>query len=301
MDRLGDITGILRDYMNRCDHCGQGRNKSCPWIAAFGGPDTSLMPKTRSDETSEDRAIAGQLAGGGPCTNQITYNDLIDQLHAAARRANLPPAEGDDEILLTLAELEEIPSRLPRLTPTLRPAFTDPVTAAIGHILAVIDFRYLSQRTDILSLIQCIHPDYDRDRMFRYCAFPAYLVQQYKSTAKPVGASNITPEPLPSPYQQSPGTRLPSLLATDKAMVIWHKAQDAGLVDADYHFISNRKTELTIFVANFSFMLYKEYRWAVFNEWEPYKYYAKTFSEYNSRKDSSPSPGISAILKIFET
>ena len=295
MDKLINIVGILRSYVNRCAKCDTGRKQNCPWIAAFVVP---AAPAVQENATHEERALAAHEAAGSPCENQLTFDDFIDQVDSFAHGAEMPA--NIDELLLTLTQFEQFLSRLERMPKAARAAFTDSVTTAIEHAITALDFYYLAKGLNILTLIQNIHPDYNRDQMFRRTGQPEYIVKRFLRKAKPLQLDSDTPAEPQEPDQVITVTSsLPPELASPDAMVFWHRAQEAGFVDEHFHFTGN-KTELTIFAATFSTTLFKENRWSVFERWEPYRNYSKTYCEYNSRKNPGNKGRIKAILRIFE-
>ena len=96
MDKLINIVGILRSYVNRCAKCDTGRKKNCPWIAAFA---TSAATAIQEGATHEDRALAAHENAGSPCESQITFDDFIDQVDSFAHDAEMP-AKILDRLLL---------------------------------------------------------------------------------------------------------------------------------------------------------------------------------------------------------
>ncbi len=295
MDKLINIVGILRSYVNRCAKCDTGRKKNCPWIAAFA---TSAATAIQEGATHEDRAFAAHENAGSPCESQITFDDFIDQVDSFAHDAEMPA--NTDELILTLTQFEQFLSRLKRMPKSAQAAFTETIITAVEHAITVLDFYYLAKGLNILTLIQNIHPDYDRDQMFNLTGQPDYIVKRFLRKAKPLQLED-TPADAPQEPDQviTVTSSLPPELSGPDAMVFWHRAQEAGFVDEHFHFTGN-KTELTIFAATFSSTLFKENRWSVFERWEPYRNYSKTYCEYNSRKNPGNKARITDILRIFE-
>ena len=62
MDKLINIVGILRSYVNRCAKCDTGRKQNCPWIAAFVVP---AAPAVQENATHEERALAARGSSRG--------------------------------------------------------------------------------------------------------------------------------------------------------------------------------------------------------------------------------------------
>ena len=295
MDNLGNIIGIIRAYVNRCVKCDSGRKGTCPWIAAFDTPAVQPVP---DDKTREDRAIAAHETAGSPCADQITFDDFIDQIDAYATRAEMP--QTTDELIETLTLFEQFLSRLSRMPKAAQAAFADSTKAAIEHALAALDWHYLRRGLDILTLIRNIHPAYNREQMFQRTGQPNYLVKRYQKKAQPLQDEDAPAETPKQPDQVITVTsNLPPELAGPEAMTFWRRAQQAGFVDDHFHFIGS-KTELTIFAATFSTTLFRENRWNLFERWEPYRNYSKTYCEYNSRKNPGNKGRIKAILRIFE-
>lgn len=295
MDKLINIVGILRSYVNRCAKCDTGRKKNCPWIAAFATPAATAIQETA---THEEKAIAAHEAAGSPCENQLTLDDFIDQVDAFAQEAEMPQTTAD--IIDTLTHFEHFLSRLERMPKAQKQAFTDSTFAAIEHAITALDYYYLRKGLTILTLIQNIHPDYNRDQMFRLTGQPDYIVKRFLRKAKPIQLDNDTPAEPQEPDQVITVTSsLPPELSGPEAMIYWHRAQQAGFVDNHFHFTGN-KTELTVFAATFSTTLFRENRWAIFERWEPYRNYSKTYCEYSNRKNPGNKARINAILRIFE-
>ena len=293
MEPLQGILGIVKDYLDRCVKCDTGRQGACPWLQRF----QTLDPAATEDEplTPEDRAIAAQETAGSPCSHQITFDELIDQIDTYAATAQMPRDEA--ELIHILTRLEISLTRLKRLPKNYRPAFTDPVTAAIEHILAALDYSSLMRGLNIDTLIHSTHPGYDRAQMFSRCGYPGIFVQTFSSTASTYNLKPVIPEPA----QADPvaASDLPAELATPKAMAIWNKAQAAGLVDNHYHFLSTSKTALTVFAGSFSTELFGEIRWKPFRQWCPYDHYPKAYSEFSNRKTRSDTPTMQAIRHLF--
>ena len=282
----------MKTYLNRCVKCDTGRQGTCPWLQRF----KTLQPAaTDSPLTPEDRAIAAQETTGSPCTQQITFDELIDQIDTFAATAQMPRDE--NELINLLTRLETSLTRLHRLPRNYRPAFTDSVTAAIEHIFAALDYSSLLRGLDIEHLIHGIHPAYDRAQMFTRCGYPRLFVQTFRSKATTYTLKGISPEPVPADPVASTG--LPAELSTPKAMAIWEKARQEGLIDNHYNFTSRSKTALAVFAGSFSTELFGEIRWKPFREWQPYDYYPKAYSEYSNRKTRSDSPAMQSIRRIF--
>ena len=91
MEPLQGILGIVKDYLDRCVKCDTGRQGACPWLQRF----QTLDPAATEDEplTPEDRAIAAQETAGSPCSHQITFDELIDQIDTYAATAQMPPTK----------------------------------------------------------------------------------------------------------------------------------------------------------------------------------------------------------------
>lgn len=292
MEPLLGILEIVKTYLNRCVKCDTGRQGTCSWLQRFQFQKTA---DTQESETPEDRAIAAQETAGSPCSNQITFDELIDQIDTYAASAQMPRDEA--ELISLLTRLETSLTRLKRLPKNYRPAFSDPVTAAIEHILAALDYNSLSRGLDIAHLIHGIHPGYDRDQMFTRCGYPKLFVQTFTSTATTYNLKGAVIETKPADPVAFTG--LPEELSTPEAMAIWSKAQAAGIIDNHFHFISHSKTELAVFAGCFSTELFGEIRWKPFRDWCPYDHYTKAYSEFSNRKTRSDSPTMQAIRRIF--
>lgn len=119
MEPLQGILGIVKDYLDRCVKCDTGRQGACPWLQRF-----QTIQATAEDEplSPEDRAIANQETVGSPCSHQITFDELIDQIDTYAATAQMPRDEA--ELIHILTRLEISLTRLKRLPKICRPAFT---------------------------------------------------------------------------------------------------------------------------------------------------------------------------------
>ena len=131
MEPLPGILEIVKTYLNRCVKCDTGRQGTCPWLQRF---QTLNLPTDPAPSTPEDRAIAAQEITGTPCSNQITFDELINQIDTYASSAQMPRDEA--ELVRILTRLETSLTRLKRLPKIYRPAFTDSVTAAIEQRLS---------------------------------------------------------------------------------------------------------------------------------------------------------------------
>ncbi len=284
--------------MNRCVKCESGRAGTCPWISRFQAPEAEAVPGDKAKaQNHEDRALLLHENAGSPCANQITLDDFIDQIDSFTREAILPATE--EELLDTLSSFEEFLSRLRRLTKTFRPVFTDITLAAIEHALAHIDFSFLKKGLEIQTLIHNIHPAYNRADMFIRCGFPSYLVQKYQAKARSYKEADAPIVPKEEDPVAVTASNLPPELSTPPAMLLWHKAQQAGLVDEQYRFTGKHKNELAVFAASFSIELFKEIRWAPFNQWEPYKHYVKTYSAYSAAPPKKETDTMKRIKALF--
>lgn len=59
---------------------------------------------------------------------------------------------------------------------------------AIEHAITALDFYYLAKGLNILTLIQNIHPDYNRDQMFRRTGQPTSSERPSASTRNPTSS-----------------------------------------------------------------------------------------------------------------
>ena len=283
--------------MNRCVNCETGRAGTCPWITSFPAPEANPdSTPLKADETHEDRALRLHDEAGAPCINQITIDEFLDQIDTFLSGATIPLNQ--DELHNTITRLELTLSRLRRLSKPLRPVFTDITTAAVEHAYACLDYAYLKRGINIEPFIRDLHPTYNSTQMLERCNIPQRLVSRYKSKAQPYQEQDTQEDtPKEDPIAQ---TGLPAELATPKAMAIWEKARQAGIVNDHYQFLGKKKTELAIFAASFSTELFGEIRWTPFQQWHPYKYYSKAYGESANRKRESDSATLLAILKLFQ-
>lgn len=106
-------------------------------------------------------------------------------------------------------------------------------------------------------------------------------------------------KPDKSDPSKTASTTLPPSLKTEKAMAIWKKAQDAGIVDENYEF-NGSVSELAFFAGLFSNHLFGQSRWKVFKKWHPYDNYAKTFHEYSGKSPDKLSEEMQQIFSLFQ-
>ena len=92
---------------------------------------------------------------------------------------------------------------------------------------------------------------------------------------------------------------LPEEFRSEKAAVIWQKAYDKGFIDKNFSFIG-KKTELVMFAAQLSVLLFGKNDWMTIQKWNNYKYYAKTFSDISGKSKDQQSKRIQEILGLFE-
>lgn len=289
----------MRSYMNRCVKCEGGRAGTCPWTSRFPAPEADCVSSPEpSKETHEDRALTLHEKAGAPCKDQITLDDFIDQVDEFIHGAILPAST--DELLETLTYFEHFLSRLRRLTRNFKPVFNDSILAAVEHVLAHIDFAFLKKKLDIEVLIHGIHPDYNRDLMLDRCGFPQTLVKQYRKRARPYKDPDAPAETQAADPIAISAAELPPELSSPQAMVIWHKAQELGLVDNHYHFLGKQKNELANFAGSFSMKLFKEIRWAPFEAWHPYDNYIKTYSAYSQLPPKKETETMKKIKTLFQ-
>ena len=281
--------------MNKCVNCDSGRNGSCPWASRFTAPEVKAVP---GGETHEARAIALDDITGGPCPQQITFDQLIDQIDTCASLADLP--KNEEELHTFLTRLELCLKRLSRLPKSLRPVFAESIPAAIEHALAALDYRYLKKGLNISGLIQQVHEGYDRESIFDCCGIPKVFVNHYKSTATPYQIFSTPTTSTEDPVATTIAN-LPPELSSTKAMAIWNKARAAGIIDDEYHFTSKRRNELAVFAGSFSMLLFKEIRWKPFEQWQPYDNYAKTYSDFSNNPPHKMAKNMRHILDFFQT
>ena len=70
-------------------------------------------------------------------------------------------------------------------------------------------------------------------------------------------------QPLPDPPQKGRGNELPDVLATEEAMALWRKAQEAGYVDGDYQPLISR-TQAALLADAMAERLGIKEKWKVF-------------------------------------
>ena len=94
---------------------------------------------------------------------------------------------------------------------------------------------------------------------------------------------------------------LPPELSSTKAMAIWNKARQEGIIDDEYHFTSKRRNELAVFAGSFSMLLFKEIRWKPFEQWQPYDNYAKTYSDFSNNPPRKMAKNMKHIVDFFQS
>ena len=92
---------------------------------------------------------------------------------------------------------------------------------------------------------------------------------------------------------------LPKVFQTSEAAVIWEKAYSLNFIDSNFQF-KGSKQELSLFAAKFSLLLFNKIDWISMQKWNSYKYYAKTYGDVSAKDQSTLSPRLKSIIKIFE-
>jgi len=91
-------------------------------------------------------------------------------------------------------------------------------------------------------------------------------------------------KPLPSPPQKGREYRLPEVLATNEAMVLWKKAQAAGYVDANYQPLISR-TQSALLADAMAERLGIREKWKVFETlWNRKNMYRDYYEALNQKK-----------------
>jgi hypothetical protein len=94
---------------------------------------------------------------------------------------------------------------------------------------------------EILELINRLLEQLQR---VNYKALGSIVLNIYKQGSQHVDTIQTqiigAQQPLPNPLQKERETRLPEVLATDEAMALWQKAQEAGYVDENYQPLISR-------------------------------------------------------------
>ena len=94
-------------------------------------------------------------------------------------------------------------------------------------------------------------------------------------------------------------SKLPKMFQSSEAIVIWEKTYSHNFIDSNFRF-KGKKQELSLFAAKFSLLLFGKIDWISMQEWNNYKYYAKTYGEVSAKPDNTLSPRLKEIIKMFE-
>ena len=110
------------------------------------------------------------------------------------------------------------------------------------------------------------------------------------------------PKAEPQEKKAQPKDNIPTLppsLKTEKAMAIWKKAQDVGIVDENYEFLGS-VSEMAFFAGLFSNHLFGKSNWKIFRKWHEYENYSKTYHEYSGKPTDKLSEEMQLIFSLFQ-
>ena len=148
----------------------------------------------------------------------------------------------------------------------------------LGGLGDMLPAEVLKVLNELLEQLHRKDKDHQGSPVFIYAPGSLYVDKQIN-----IGASPLTPKPhplTPSPTGEGEhprGGELPEVLATDEAMVLWRKAQQAGYVDEHYQPLLSRTQSALLADAMAQRLGIKE-KWKVFESLWQRKYMR---SDYN--------------------
>ena len=136
----------------------------------------------------------------------------------------------------------------------------------LGGLGELLPADVLKVLNELLEQLHRKDKDHQGSPVFIYAPGSLYVDKQIN-----IGASPSTPKPYPlTPSPTGEGERprdgeLPEVLATDEAMILWQKAQQAGYVDDHYQPLLSRTQSALLADAMAERLGIKE-KWKVFGE-----------------------------------
>ena len=136
----------------------------------------------------------------------------------------------------------------------------------LGGLGDMLPADVLKKVNELLEQLHRKDKDHQGSTVFIYAPGSQYVEKQIN-----IGASPSTPKPQPLPPSPTgEGERprdgeLPEVLATDEAMILWQKAQQAGYVDDHYQPLLSR-TQSAMLADTMAERLGIKEKWKVFGE-----------------------------------
>ena len=118
-----------------------------------------------------------------------------------------------------------------------------------------------------------------------YVAKGAQYVETQVNYTQPLPNPPQTEEPLPNPPQKGRGNELPEVLATEEAMVLWRKVQEAGWIDSHYQPLISR-TQAALLADAMAERLGLKEKWKVFEGLWGRKYMYRDYYQAMNQKKS---------------
>jgi hypothetical protein len=164
--------------------------------------------------------------------------------------------------------------------------FNEEVPDHLGGHGEVLPADVLKTVYELLErLHQAGHANQGSHYQFVYVAPGGQHVETQNINLTPGPSPKGEGKPLPSPPQKGREYRLPEVLATNEAMVLWKKAQAAGYVDANYQPLISRTQSALLADAMAERLDIKE-KWKVFETLWNRKYMRSDYNLALTRKGS---------------
>lgn len=109
-------------------------------------------------------------------TGQVQWIDLINKIDQECSEAEVPDTTSN--LVYLLSQFNRVETKVGRLPSLLGNAITNQVWEAIEHCLAWLDYGYLRQKRDLVSLFTVYFPEYERNTAFRRCGISRVLIEQ---------------------------------------------------------------------------------------------------------------------------
>ena len=139
----------------------------------------------------------------------------------------------------------------------------------LGGLGELLPAEVLKVLNELLEQLHRKDKDHQGSPVFIYAPGSQYVDKQFIIGASPSAPKSHPLTPSPTGEGEHPrGGELPEVLATDEAMVLWRKAQQAGYVDEHYQPLLSRTQSALLADAMFQRLGIKE-KWKVFeSRWQ---------------------------------
>ena len=167
----------------------------------------------------------------------------------------------------------------------------------LGGLGDMLPADVLKVLNELLEQLHRKDKDHQGSPVFIYAPGSLYVDKQIN-----IGASPSTPKPYPlTPSPTGEGERprdgeLPEVLATDEAMILWQKAQQAGYVD-DYYQPLLSRTQSALLADTMAQRLGIKEKWKVFEAfWKRKNMYKDFYCALNQKQSLVFQDKLKAIL-----